>query len=181
MLADTLTVAREFAAHNLPVVVGGAVAVIALLWLLASAARRGRGSLEVSMLLRHAAGQPAAGPADPAAGKSLNWAPPEASYADRRSTVRREGTPVRVLLASPTFRGGSADGFVVDRSTGGLRLAVSGAIAPGTIVQVKAANAPETIGYVSVVVRSCRRAADYYEAGCEFDRTPPWNVLLLFG
>ena len=48
-------------------------------------------------------------------------------------------------------------------------------------MQVRAANAPETTPWVSVIVRSCRNAGQHFEVGCEFDRTPPWNVLLLFG
>jgi hypothetical protein len=54
-------------------------------------------------------------------------------------------------------------------------------IAPGTTLQVKAVNAPDTIGFVTVIVRSCRKNGDHFEVGCEFEKTPPWNVLLLFG
>ena len=36
-------------------------------------------------------------------------------------------------------------------------------------------------GFVTVIVRSCRKNGDHYDAGCEFEKTPPWNVLLLFG
>jgi hypothetical protein len=113
--------------------------------------------------------------------KALNWAPPEQSYADRREAVRREGTPVRVILASPTFRNGMSDGFVIDRSTGGLKIAMSIAMAPGGTMQVRAVNAPDTIGFVTVIIRSCRKKPEFFEIGCEFEKTPPWNVLLLFG
>ncbi len=33
----------------------------------------------------------------------------------------------------------------------------------------------------ALVVRSCRKNGEFYEIGCEFEKTPPWNVLLLFG
>jgi hypothetical protein len=85
------------------------------------------------------------------------------------------------MLSSPTFRNGVNDGFVVDRSTGGLRILMQAVIAPGTTLQVKAVNAPDTIGFVTVIVRSCRKNGDHFEVGCEFEKTPPWNVLLLFG
>jgi hypothetical protein len=32
-----------------------------------------------------------------------------------------------------------------------------------------------------MAVRNCRDAGQHFELGCEFERTPPWNVLLLFG
>jgi hypothetical protein len=114
--------------------------------------------------------------------KALSWAPPEQqSYADRRGAVRREGQPVRVVLASTTFRNGSGDGYVIDRSTGGLKLATQVAVAPGTPIQVRAHDAPDTVGFVTIIVRTCRNNTDYFELGCEFEKTPPWNVLLLFG
>jgi PilZ domain len=113
--------------------------------------------------------------------KAVNWAPPEQSYADRRGAVRREGQPVRVMLAASTFRNGVQEGYVLDRSTGGLRLAMPVAIAPGSTLQIRAVNAPDTIGFVTLIVRSCRKTDDFFEVGCEFEQTPPWNVLLLFG
>ena len=74
------------------------------------------------------------------------------------------------------------DGYVLDRSTGGLRIAVAGRRSPPAApCRCGRSNAPDTIGFVTVVVRSCRKNGDYYEVGCEFEKTPPWNVLLLFG
>jgi hypothetical protein len=158
---------------NLPIAVGGVVAIVVLtMFFLLNRKRGGRGSANTlpgapNSLLHEE--------------KALNWTPPEQSYADRREAVRREGVPVRVLLASPNFRNGVSDGFVVDRSTGGLRVAMSSAMAPGSTMQVRAVNAPDTIGFVTVIVRSCRKNTDFFEIGCEFEKTPPWNVLLLFG
>jgi hypothetical protein len=113
--------------------------------------------------------------------KALEWEPPEHSYADRRGAVRREGAAVRVVLAAPVFRNGVGEGFVLDRSTSGLRITVTTAVAPGTNVHVRAANAPDTIEFVGIVVRSCRKTGEFFVLGCEFEKTPPWNVLLLFG
>lgn len=158
---------------NLPFVVGGGVAVVVLT--IVYFLNRKRSGLDVEKLV--AATTPNAMSEE----KALNWAPPEQSYADRRETVRREGAPVRVFLASPNFRNGMSDGFVIDRSTGGLKVAMSLAMAPGSTMQVRAVNAPDTIGFVTVIVRSCRKNTDFYEIGCEFEKTPPWNVLLLFG
>ncbi len=171
LFADFLAEAQSWAAANLPITVGGIVAVLVLTYLCVSAAFRRRdpktGRRAVPVVSKH--------------DKALNWEPVEKSYADRRGSVRREGQPVRVMLAATVFRNGVADGYVIDRSTGGLKIAAQVAVAPGSVLQVRAVDAPDTIGFVSLIVRSCRKADDHYEYGCEFEKTPPWNVLLLFG
>lgn len=103
------------------------------------------------------------------------------SSADRRTSVRRDGPPVEVTVTSPGFKTGVNHGYVLDRSTGGLRLALAAGMAPGSSLQVKAKNAPDATPWVTVIVRSCKNSGEHYELGCEFDKTPPWNVLLLFG
>ncbi len=163
---------RTFAAENLPLVSGGIVAVFVLTYL---AFTKRRTKIEFDP----AVNAPSTRVVDEE--KAATWAPPEQSYADRRGAVRRDGAPVRVLLSSTTFRNGVHDGYVVDRSTGGLRILMQSAMAPGSTLQVKAINAPDTVGFVTVIVRSCRKQTDHFELGCEFEKTPPWNVLLLFG
>jgi hypothetical protein len=163
-----------WAAGNLPFVVGGAVAVLVLTVLFFLNRNRRASALDLEKLALNSTSALTEE-------KALHWAPPEQSYGDRREAVRRDGPPVRVLVASPNFRNGVNDGFVLDRSTGGLRLAMSSGMAPGSTMQVRAANAPDTIGFVTIIVRSCRKNGDFFELGCEFEKTPPWNVLLLFG
>jgi hypothetical protein len=103
------------------------------------------------------------------------------SYANRRNSVRRNGSRVRILVSSSIFPDGVESAFVLDRSTGGLRIATGAALPPGSSVQVRAANAPDTIPWVTIIVRSCKLSGGHYEMGCEFTETPPWSVLLLFG
>lgn len=103
------------------------------------------------------------------------------SPADRRNSVRRDGAPVEVVVTSPAFKSGTNNGYVLDRSTGGMKLALAAGMAPGGALQVRARHAPDTTPWVTVIVRSCRPTGEYYEIGCEFEQTPPWNVLLLFG
>ncbi len=155
-----------------PYAVGGAVAA-AVLTAVFLANRRRTPGFDPSQLV--------AGTGPVTEDKALHWAPPEQSYSDRRGASRREGSPVRVLLSSPTFRNGTNDGYVVDRSTGGLRIALQSAMAPGSTLQVRASNAPSTVAFVTVIVRNCKKNGDFFELGCEFEKTPPWNVLLLFG
>ena len=110
-----------------------------------------------------------------------DWENDEQSFANRRNSVRREGSPVKITIAAATLKTGTESGYVLDRSTGGLRIATGAALTPGTTVQVRAINAPKTVPWVTVVVRSCRNTGPHFEVGCEFDQTPPWNILLLFG
>lgn len=105
----------------------------------------------------------------------------EDGFADRRGAIRREGTPTRIFASSPAFKQKIETGWVLDRSTGGLRLALGLPVPPGGGLQIRAENAPDTIPWVSVIVRSCKHTGDHYEVGCAFETTPPWNVLLLFG
>lgn len=113
--------------------------------------------------------------------RSSEWDLPQSSYSERRGSARREGAPVKVVLSSPTFKNGVTNGYVIDRSKGGLRIALQTGFAPGGSIMVRATNAPDTIPWVTVIVRSCQLNGKHYELGCEFDKTPPWNVLLLFG
>lgn len=159
---------------NLPIVVGGTVAVLVLTYTALRQTGRRR-SFDPAALVPSNSAPAATGE------KALDWAPPEQSYADRRGSVRREGVPVRVTLSSTSLRNGPNDGYVVDRSTGGLRIVMQSAVPPGSTLQVRAVNAPDTVGFVTVIVRSCRQHPDHFEVGTEFEKTPPWNVLLLFG
>ncbi|MBX9627924.1 MAG: PilZ domain-containing protein [Gemmataceae bacterium] len=164
-----LNAAREGLGGNLPVAVGAAAAGVAL-----------AGLYVLSRRLR----RPSPTPAGPVAAEDENalaWAPPEQSYADRRESVRRDGPPVHVVVAGSDFRNGLTGALVVDRSTGGLKLLLPAGVAPGTTLRVRAANAPDTVGYIPVIVRSSRPEEDHFVVGAEFEKTPPWNVLLLFG
>jgi PilZ domain len=179
LFAEVLSEARTWAAANLPIAVGGCVALAVLMFLIVNTGLRRKGPAPLDPAKLAAAKVAATKP--PPGERELNWDTPEQSYADRRGSVRREGQPVRVILTAAAFRNGVADGYVIDRSTGGLKIAAQVAVATGSTVQVRAVDAPDTIGFITVIVRSCRKAEDHYEFGCEFEKTPPWNVLLLFG
>jgi hypothetical protein len=113
--------------------------------------------------------------------RSSQWITQTASLSERRNSVRREGAPVKVILSSPAFRNGTMSGYVTDRSTGGLRVVMEGGVAPGSTIMIRANHAPESTPWVTIIVRSCKDQGEHYELGCEFEKTPPWNVLLLFG
>jgi hypothetical protein len=181
LFAETLDDLSTWVMANLAILIGGAVAIVVLSLICYFTRQRRLTEMERLATAAAAAAASSSGPPASHEEKALQWDPPEQSYADRRGAVRREGTVVRVVLAAPNFRNGVGEGFVLDRSTGGLKITVTTPLEPGSNVQVRAANAPESIGFVGVIVRSCRKSGEFYEVGCEFEKTPPWNVLLLFG
>jgi hypothetical protein len=106
---------------------------------------------------------------------------PHRHSGDKRTSNRRQGGFVPLFLASPAFAGGIGVGVVLDRSTGGLRIASEVEVRPGQTLQVMAEAAPPGTPWVSVTVRNCIKERNRSILGCEFETTPLWNVLLLFG
>ena len=110
-----------------------------------------------------------------------DWATPDASFGNRRSSIRLEGAPVEISVSCTAFQNTTQQAWVVDRSTGGLRLTIDKGISPGTTMRIMAVNAPKNTEWVTLLVRSCKPIDSHFELGCEFVQTPPWSVLLLFG
>jgi hypothetical protein len=106
---------------------------------------------------------------------------PFAALSERRSSVRREGNLIAVLLSDARSRARPQQGWVLDRSTGGLRIASRTGLPEGAVLSVRTAEAPDTVPWLRIEVKSCVPVSDYYQLGCRFLETPPWNVLLLFG
>jgi hypothetical protein len=99
---------------------------------------------------------------------------------DRRRVPRRAGAVTAVQLRD-TIGHGVELGYVLDRSKAGLRLSVGRAPVVGFPICLRAPNAPADTPWVEATVRWCARSNGKYQIGCEFARTPPWNVLLMFG
>lgn len=108
------------------------------------------------------------------------WEPANNTSADRRASVRREGAPVVVYLQCAAL-GGAKEAYVIDRSTGGVKIASMKPLAIGGSLLIRAKNALDDTPWTTCIVRSCRSKGSHFELGCEFEQTPPWNVLLLFG
>lgn len=105
----------------------------------------------------------------------------QGSAMERRGSLRRRGNAVAILITDAEASTDPTPGWVVDRSIGGLGLSVDKPVEPGMILSVRTTNAPPEVPWVKVEVRSCRPTGTEYELGCQFVRTPPWSVLLLFG
>jgi hypothetical protein len=102
--------------------------------------------------------------------------------AEKRVAFRRQGNPVEVTVATDNDEKTELTrGWVVDRSSGGLCLSLFQELEVGTVVNVRPRRADPVPPWVRVEVRKCRHLPDGWEVGCQFVRTPPWSVLLLFG
>jgi hypothetical protein len=105
----------------------------------------------------------------------------EGSKTERRSSVRRRGNPVAILIGDAKGERELARGWVIDRSMGGLCLSCEVPLDSPQVVTVKPVSAPGSVFWTQVEIRSCRQLNDAYEIGCRFVKTPSWNQLLYFG
>ena len=103
------------------------------------------------------------------------------SPTDKRSTPRRRGVPVAVLLSDSGGRTEPVHGAVLDRSRGGLAIAAPAPAPTGTVLSVRAARYAREMAWVPVRVRHCRPDGDGWVLGCQFLSPQHWDVLLLFG
>jgi hypothetical protein len=103
------------------------------------------------------------------------------SLTEQRVAARRSGNAVSIQVRDPEGKGPEQQGWVVDRSVGGLSLELENALEPGTTWQVRPRNAPTGTPWVTVEARSCVMEGGTWKIGCKFDKTPTWNILMLFG
>jgi hypothetical protein len=118
--------------------------------------------------------------------------------AERRASQRRWGYPTEVYIGSPRLAEVSSavledlaspaavaaarlHGLVLNRSTGGLGIFADRGIPVGTIVSIRAVEAPFYVPAVEAEVRHCLRATGGYVLGCQFNKELPWSVRVWFG
>jgi len=109
------------------------------------------------------------------------WLPSTKSPDERRRSVRRIGIPTAVRITDPKKPKKTIEGFVLDRSSGGLRLAMEKPFSTGVILQIRPTNAPPESPWIPIIIRNCREVGDYFEVGCQFQEELPWHLLLMFG
>ncbi|MCI0455652.1 MAG: PilZ domain-containing protein [Gemmataceae bacterium] len=106
----------------------------------------------------------------------------QGSASEQRSSHRRTGNPVEILIRQPDSRSKPVRGWVLDRSLHGLGLAMAEQrFGPGSVLEVRPANAPAVAPWVEVEVQNSRQRDGQWHLGCKFVRTPPWALLLMFG
>lgn len=125
--------------------------------------------------------RPNAGTASPSPGSTYSSTPAVAPFGEKRAAFRRDGNPTPVYLSDIDFLDDPFDAWVIDRSLGGLCLCLDRSLPVGAVLNVRSRNAPETIPWVQIEVRTCRKEEDGHHIGCRFVRTPSWSVMLHFG
>ena len=100
---------------------------------------------------------------------------------ERRNAARRGGHPISVDMHDPDEKLPQQQAYVVDRSVGGLCLMVPNAVPVGSVWKVRPCNAPRTTLPVRIEVKSCTAAEQEWKLGCQFEKTPSYAVLLMFG
>ena len=101
--------------------------------------------------------------------------------AERREATRRKGNPVPVELCNPRSTSPSSQGWVIDRSIGGLCLLVDEPQEEGTILSVRPAKAHAGFRWLQVEVKNCRQERASWNLGCQFVQKVGWDELRLFG
>ncbi len=104
------------------------------------------------------------------------------SFSDRRSSPRRRGSPVSVLIADADASVHPVRGWVVDRSAHGLGLELEeeGEVDVGTILSVRPSNDVSAF-WVRVEVRNRQQAGSIWRLGCKYVRLPSTDARLKFG
>ena len=104
--------------------------------------------------------------------------------AEQRGTFRRHGNPVEVYIGTPEDKKNPDIGSVLDRSMGGMRLALYHEVEIGMIVSIRPVHADDIVPWVDLEIRSCRPSVEMpnqYEVGCSYVKSPPYSIQLLFG
>jgi hypothetical protein len=73
------------------------------------------------------------------------------------------------------------EGWVIDRSLGGLNLLVPEHIVPTALLSVRRVDAAPDIAPLQVEVRRCEAKGLRFQLGCKFVGNPPENRLVQFG
>jgi hypothetical protein len=103
---------------------------------------------------------------------------------EQRGSTRRQGSIVEVHVALPDEKKQPGTGTVLDRSVGGVRLALPREFEVGAVLSIHPINADNMVPWVDVEVRSCKvstEMAGQFELGCQYVKSPPYSIQLLFG
>ena len=99
---------------------------------------------------------------------------------ERRAGRRRWGNPTEVHIIS-SISEDRLHGIVVNRSTGGLGVYTDQELPAGTLVTIRAIEAPGSVPSVFAEIRHCRKVGKGFVLGCQFRNAIPWTVRVWFG
>jgi hypothetical protein len=113
---------------------------------------------------------------EPAEDRYVNKGPPE-----KRVAYRRERNPVQVAIAAECLGTDTVYGVVLDRTTDGVSLSVTREIYAGSVLTIRPANVSPMAPSLQVQVRHCHQSGTEWVVGCQWVKSPPYAVLLMFG
>jgi hypothetical protein len=87
---------------------------------------------------------------------------------DKRSAPRQNGSLLPVLITPGDSTAKPFEGWVLDRSPGGLRLAVKRIVVTGTVLFVRPPRAGSNFPWIRMEVRSASRHNGMTNLGCRF-------------
>jgi hypothetical protein len=99
---------------------------------------------------------------------------------ERRAVPRRAGNAIGVLIAEKPPEP-ALQGWVMNRSTGGLALLVTQPLKEGLLVHVRPQTPQGSPPWIAMEVRNCHAEAGDWIVNCQFLKTPEYSTLLLFG
>lgn len=100
---------------------------------------------------------------------------------EKRRAGRRRGKYLEIEMSDPDNDHALCQGWVLDRSLGGLRLMGDRDWPPGKILGIRVRDKANCMPWLEIQVRHCKPTTHGWELGCQFVHQPTWNMLLLFG
>ena len=121
--------------------------------------------------------------AKPAAPSPAAAAPPPSRPAgvERRANPRRGGNPVAVVVTAGDPNAEPLNGWVLNRSTGGLGILLEEPLEVGSTLRVRATTAMPSTPWVSVRVVHCTPHRTSWCIGFQFADKVSWGDLRMFG
>lgn len=98
---------------------------------------------------------------------------------DLRSSLRRTGNPIDIIVSDADAKASPQHGMVLDRSPRGMCLALDSTYKVGSVITVKRSN--NSTPWIKLTVKNCRLVGANYEVGCEFVTIPSASTLMMFG
>src|SRR5260370_755777 len=94
----------------------------------------------------------------------------------RRSSLRRDGNPVGVVVSAALAAASQLDGLVTNRSRGGVLLSLAQPFAVGTYLNIRAAHAPDDAECIRTEVSPCKQRDERWLLGFTFKDELPSGV-----
>jgi hypothetical protein len=100
------------------------------------------------------------------------------SQTERRQQLRRPDAPLAIVLSETDAAGKPLEGWVLNRSSGGLCLSLTQSFPVGTTLHLHLAS-QDSMPWVPVEVKYCSPFSSRWKIGCQFVHPDSKDVLVL--